>query len=48
MSAPELLTSDSRYFAYVATTTAKKYLYSGWTSVRDAAGNTFSLKKIYR
>ncbi|WP_063850939.1 amidohydrolase family protein [Flammeovirga sp. SJP92] len=44
MSAGELLTSDTRYFAYVATSTAKKYLYSGWTSVRDAAGNTFSLK----
>lgn len=44
MSAPELLTSDTRYFAYVATQTARTYLMNGFTSVRDAAGNTFSLK----
>lgn len=44
MSAPELLTSDTRYFAYVATQTVRTYLMNGFTSVRDAAGNTFSLK----
>lgn len=45
MSVGELLTSDTRYFAYVATQTARTYLMHGFTSVRDASGNSFSLKK---
>lgn len=40
-----LLNSDERYIAAVATSTAKTYLMNGWTSIRDAAGNTFGLKK---
>lgn len=40
-----LLNSDERYIAAVATSTVKTYLMNGWTSVRDAAGNTFGLKK---
>lgn len=40
-----LLNSDERYIAAVATATAKTYLMNGWTSIRDAAGNTFGLKK---
>jgi len=40
-----LLDSDERYIAAVATSTAKTYLMNGWTSIRDAAGNTFGLKK---
>ncbi|SFH64437.1 metal-dependent hydrolase family protein [Albimonas pacifica] len=40
-----LLNSDERYIAAVATATAETYLMSGWTSIRDAAGNTFGLKK---
>ncbi len=40
-----LLNSDERYIAAVATSTAETYLMSGWTSIRDAAGNTFGLKK---
>ena len=45
MSAPELLTNDTRYFAYRATQTVRTYLMNGYTTVRDVAGNTFSLKK---
>lgn len=40
-----LLNSDERYITAVATGTARSYLMNGWTSVRDAAGNTFGLKK---
>ncbi len=40
-----LLNSDERFIAAVATSTAKTYLMNGWTSIRDAAGNTFGLKK---
>lgn len=40
-----LLNSDERFIAAVATSTVKTYLMNGWTSVRDAAGNTFGLKK---
>jgi len=39
------LTNDSRYMAYAATKTAETYLMNGFTTVRDVAGNTFSLKK---
>ncbi len=39
------MTSDTRYFAYVAAQTARTYLMRGFTTVRDAAGNTFSQKK---
>jgi len=45
MSVPEAMTSDERYFGYVATQTANTYLTRGFTSVRDPSGNTFSLKK---
>lgn len=40
-----LLNSDERFIAAVATSTVKTYLMNGWTSVRDAAGNTYGLKK---
>ena len=40
-----LLNSDERYIAAVSTATAETYLMNGWTSIRDAAGNTFGLKK---
>jgi len=36
---------DTRYMGYVAAWTAGIYLKNGFTTVRDAAGNTFSLKK---
>jgi imidazolonepropionase-like amidohydrolase len=39
------LTNDTRYMAYAAVETAGTYLMKGFTSVRDAAGNTYSLKK---
>ncbi len=45
LSALEIMTSDARYLAYVATQTARTYLTHGFTTIRDAAGNTFSLKK---
>jgi len=45
LSVGEGMTSDDRYFAYVATQTAHTYLMHGFTSIRDAAGNCFSLKK---
>lgn len=35
---------DTRYMGFVAAWTANVYLEHGWTTVRDAAGNTFSLK----
>ena len=45
MNAIDLLLSDTRYQTAVATRTAEMYLRSGFTSVRDAAGNTFGLKR---
>lgn len=45
ISPSEGLAEDTRFFAYVASKVAKTYLMSGWTSVRDASGNTFSLKR---
>ncbi|MGE5258290.1 MAG: amidohydrolase family protein [Hyphomicrobiales bacterium] len=45
MSYAEGFTSDERYYAYVATQSANTYLTHGFTTIRDAAGNTFSLKK---
>ena len=45
MSFGEAFTSDERYYAYVATQTANTYLTHGFTTIRDASGNTFSLKK---
>lgn len=44
-SALDLMTSDARYLAYVGAQTAETYLTHGFTTIRDAAGNTFSLKK---
>ncbi len=41
----DIFTKDSRWFAYVATQTTRSYLMHGFTTVRDAAGNTFSLKE---
>lgn len=41
----DIFTQDTRYAAYVATQTVRDYLMNGYTSVRDVAGNTFSLKK---
>ncbi|MFH0794679.1 MAG: amidohydrolase family protein [bacterium] len=41
----ESLESDETYFAYAATKTAKLYLMSGFTTIRDVSGNSFSLKK---
>lgn len=40
----DIFTTDTRYAAYVATETVRTYLMNGYTSVRDVAGNTFSLK----
>lgn len=45
MSVGEAEHSDELYYGYVATQTAKTYLTHGFTTVRDASGNTFSLKK---
>ena len=39
------LNSDQFYYAYLATRTAETYLMKGFTTVRDASGNSFSLKK---
>ena len=44
-NALDVFASDSRYLAYVATQTAQTYLSHGFTTIRDAAGNSFSLKK---
>jgi imidazolonepropionase-like amidohydrolase len=41
----QALTSDDYYFAYVATVAARILLDSGFTTIRDMSGNTFSLKK---
>lgn len=45
MSVVEAEHSDELYFGYVATQTANTYLTHGFTTIRDASGNTFSLKK---
>lgn len=45
LSVPEALTSDDYYFAYVSTVAARILLDSGFTTIRDMSGNTFSLKK---
>jgi imidazolonepropionase-like amidohydrolase len=45
LSVGEAVTSDETYYAYVATQTARSYLMHGFTSIRDASGNSFSLKK---
>jgi len=45
MSVGEAEHSDELYFGYVATQTANTYLTHGFTTIRDASGNTFSLKK---
>lgn len=37
--------ADRYYHGYVATQSAETYLMNGFTSVRDVAGNSFSLKK---
>lgn len=37
--------SDEYYWAYVSTQAAKMYLSRGFTTIRDAGGNCFSLKK---
>lgn len=42
----DIFTLDTRYYAYVATQTAETYLMNGFTSVRDVAGNTYSLKMV--
>ena len=39
------LSADENYLAYISTQAAKYYLHNGFTTIRDAAGNTFSLKK---
>jgi len=44
LSYSEFYSVDDRYFAIVATQTARTYLMNGWTSIRDI-GNSFSLKK---
>jgi imidazolonepropionase-like amidohydrolase len=38
------ITNDEYYCAYRAALTAKTYLMNGFTTVRDAGGNSFSLK----
>jgi len=45
MSIGEAMNSDEYYWAYVATKSAGLYLNSGFTTIRDASGNSFSLKK---
>ncbi|NYT20943.1 MAG: amidohydrolase family protein [Methanomicrobiales archaeon] len=39
------LKNDTRYMAYAATKTARTYLVNGFTTVRDVAANSYSLKK---
>ncbi len=41
----EGFSSDEFYWAYVSTQTAKTYLKNGFTTIREMAGNAFSLKK---
>ncbi|VAW70378.1 Xaa-Pro dipeptidase [hydrothermal vent metagenome] len=45
MSIGEAMNSDEYYWAYVATKSAELYLNNGFTTIRDVAGNSFSLKK---
>jgi imidazolonepropionase-like amidohydrolase len=45
MSIGEAANSDEYYWAYVATKSAGLYLNSGFTTIREAGGNSFSLKK---
>lgn len=45
LSFGEAFSSDEFYWAYVSTQAAKVYLDSGFTTVREVAGNSFSLKK---
>lgn len=45
MSIAEAMFSDEYYYAYVATKSSELYLNSGFTTIRDVGGNTFSLKK---
>ena len=45
LSFGEAFSSDEFYWAYVATQAAKVYLDNGFTTVREVAGNSFSLKK---
>ena len=45
MSFGEAFSSDEFYWAYVSTQTAKTYLDNGFTTIREVAGNAFSLKK---
>ncbi len=40
----DIFTQDTRYMAYVATQTVRDYLMRGYTSVRDVAGSSFSLR----
>jgi imidazolonepropionase-like amidohydrolase len=40
------ITNDEYYWAYRGALSAKEYLMNGFTTVRDAGGNTFSLKNI--
>jgi len=39
------LQRDSFYIAYIASREAKRFLMHGFTTIRDLAGNTFSIKK---
>ena len=41
----DAMIEDTRYLGYVAAWTAGIYLKNGFTTVRDVAGNTFSLKR---
>lgn len=45
LSFGEAFSSDQFYWAYVATQAAEIYLDNGFTTVREVAGNSFSLKK---
>jgi len=45
MSFAEAFTSDEFFWAYVSTQTARTYLNNGFTTIREMAGNSFSLKK---
>jgi len=41
----QAMSSDAFYWAYVSTLTAKRFLDSGFTTIRDMSGNSFSLKQ---
>lgn len=45
LSVGKALSSDAFYYAYVSTLAAKSFLDSGFTTVRDMSGNSFSLKQ---